>query len=170
MKWKSHMFLTFAIIGVLSYPIYRLIVGNDLNFVVFILALTCIIIGSILPDTDMDEGKSKIFHSIFLPVAIIVRFAEYPLALFLKKEAKHRGVLHHPVGIFFSSIIVLAFALGLLYLLHMITFQIILYLYLIILLSQLMHLAEDIFSSFWIYFVVVVLLVGIAFLRIRNMI
>jgi len=97
MKGKNHFLLTFAIMVFFVFFLYRFFLKEDYNFMILGIAFVCVAVGSILPDADIEDGKSRVFYGIFFPIAVIVRLFEYPLAFALKKQAKHRGVLHHPI-------------------------------------------------------------------------
>lgn len=155
MKGKSHILITFLIMIFFVFSLYTLFLDDDYNILILTLAFVCVIIGSILPDADMDGGKSKVFHSVFFPLALIVRLTEYPLALLTGKQAKHRGVLHHPIGILFSSIIVIIFLSIILYFTGLFSFAILIYLYIITAASQFLHILEDAFSDYLIYFIAI---------------
>jgi hypothetical protein len=134
------------------------------NILLFILGAVCVIIGSILPDADIEDGKSKIFFWFF-PIAIIARISEYPLSWILRKPAKHRGVLHHPVGIIFSSAIAATFMIAVLYFMSMLTIHAIIYIYIIIFLSQIMHLLEDAFADYFAAAMIVAAVILIAYFQ-----
>jgi hypothetical protein len=159
MKGKTHLLVTFAVMSFFVFWSYRFLFKNEYNFIIITLAFACVIIGSILPDADMTDNKSKVLHGVFLPIGLIVRLFEYPLAFVLGEKAKHRGVLHHPLGILFSSLIVLVFLSVILYFLGLLSFIVIIYFYIITAASQFLHILEDAFSDYFIYFVIILAII-----------
>ncbi len=64
------------------------------------------LVGTILPDSDSKNCGSKIFYTLFFPIAFFVKSLEYPIARLLKRQVKHRGSLHTLVGVALTSILV----------------------------------------------------------------
>lgn len=135
---------------------------EDINLIIVGFGVLCVIIGSILPDADIEDGKSKIFY-MFFPIAIVVRLLEYPLAFMFNKRAKHRGVLHSHVGIVFSSLIAVMILSVVLYFIKELSLLVVVYMYILTFLSQELHLFEDKFSDNWIYIIIIIVLVIVSY-------
>lgn len=110
MKAKNH--ITFGGI-VLIIIVFLLANPSDLHSLVKIdsnssmLIATFLIfgiIGTILPDADSNNCGSRIFYTVFFPIAFFVKFLEYPIAKLLKRQIRHRGSLHTLVGVIITSI------------------------------------------------------------------
>ena len=159
MKGKTHLLLTLAFMAFFVFWLYKIILGTEYSVITIAIAFACVIVGSILPDADMTDGKSKVLHGIFLPIGLLIRLFEYPLAFFLDKRAKHRGVLHNPIGILFSSLIIIIILSVILYFIGIFSFMAIIYFYLLIAASQLLHVLEDAFSDYIIYFIIILAII-----------
>ena len=168
MKGKTHLLVTFAVMVFFVLSLYRFLLKDNYNYLILGIAFICVIIGSILPDADVKDGKSKIFYGIFLPFALVVRIVAYPLAFLLKKQAKHRGVLHHPLGILFSSVIVIIFLSIILYFTGLFSFTLMFYFYIITVASQFLHILEDAFSDYFIYFIIILAIIIFLIIRFGN--
>jgi len=153
MKARQHlavqMFLLFLIVlfeiffskGKIYNFLFNLI---DNNFLIFFLGVVLYFLGAILPDSDSEDRSSRIYYTIFFPIAYIVNLLEYPLSKISRRNRGHRQSLHTITGIALSSFIV-ALILYLLYswLISNISFLIFLFWFFCLFISQFLHLLED---------------------------
>ncbi|MFH0875566.1 MAG: metal-dependent hydrolase [archaeon] len=118
-------------LSVFEYTLYQIIV------------FVMVMVGAILPDADIRDGNSKIFHSIFFPLAWIFRFIEIILSFVEGKPERHRGILHSPLGVIlatlclFGPIFLFALPFGIKY----IGYIIVAYIFLVV--GQMIHLIQD---------------------------
>lgn len=101
------------------------------------------LIGSILPDSDSDNKGSKIFYTPLMPVAYLLRLVEIILSLSLGKRRGHRQLLHKPIGIIVSSLMIVSIMAWILLQINAINIFIFAYLYLCLLVGQLTHVIQD---------------------------
>ena len=101
--------------------------------------------GAILPDSDSENCGSTIFYTPFFPIAFLLHFLEGPLAGLLNEKKGHRGVLHTIKGILASSLItvIVFWILGVWIFKTFMAFTSFIFLFLILFISQFLHLLED---------------------------
>jgi len=109
------------------------------------IGLALYFIGAILPDSDSNDGRSRIFYGPFFFIGWLARMMELPLALLLGRKVRHRGSLHTIIGILFSSLIVVLFISGIYFSVFRSSFTPAypLFWFICLSLSQFLHLLED---------------------------
>jgi hypothetical protein len=114
MKARYHILFGMILLGIfifidytfsfINFSITKYILSH-INAVTIIFGLILYYLGLILPDSDVKDGKSRIFFGTFFIFGWINRLLEYPLAILLNRKAGHRESLHTIVGIFLSSVL-----------------------------------------------------------------
>lgn len=127
---------------VLGSRIFEII--DAISLIVLILGILLYLIGLILPDSDSWDAESKIFHSPFFFLGWVNRLIEYPLSLILGRQIGHRQSLHTFAGVLLSSLVVsLIFSFALVIFTPFFDAITLPFLFLSLLLGQLVHLLED---------------------------
>ncbi|VVC02384.1 Uncharacterised protein [uncultured archaeon] len=108
MKWKGHflcgsIILLIACIALDGYLHIDSFLRGQNGSVIFILFFFPYIIGLLLPDADSQDAGSKIFFTVFFPIAYLARFLEHPISRHTKRPIGHRESLHTIYGIIITS-------------------------------------------------------------------
>lgn len=152
MLGKDHINISIAFVIPFLIPLVFLNVGDMLIFVTFLFA---VFVGSLLPDTDCG-GKATIYYKFpeidnFMK-KVVGKSIKWTLNHLISKEKikvehevndEHRGIMHSPIGVLLTSIIlslpIFIFAL----VFNMFNFGVILAIFFGLLIGQLLHLFED---------------------------
>jgi len=152
MLGKDHINISIAFIIPFIVPLFFIDSGNMVLAIAFAVA---VLIGSLVPDTDCG-GKATIYYRF--PIVdeimknVIGKSIMFVFSLLISKKkikaehevgGEHRGILHSPVGVLLSSIMltlpILIFAL----VFSLFNPFVILFIFLGLLIGQLLHLFED---------------------------
>lgn len=152
MLGKDHINISIAFFLPFLIPFFFLNVGN-FNFLIAL--MVSIFIGSILPDADCG-GKATIYYRFpvidgFMKKVVgklIIKIFEI---LVTKEKIKtefdvkdeHRGIMHSPIGVLFSSLLLTLPILIFVLLLNLFNFIVILGIFLGLLIGQFLHLFQD---------------------------
>ena len=140
--------------------------SSNLNILFWILSPIFVFLGSLSPDSDSVNCKSTIYY-VSLPFAYLMKISEIVVAILTGHKIKHRGVLHKPVGIIITSVIVFFLIYFVTFLSGVSNLYFPIYLSLVFMLSQCLHIFQDylynrfkIFSPI-IYFLIALIIVFI---------
>ncbi len=178
MKGRNHSVLTLmtfivALIILIVFLDFRLYgIPENLSAVFWILAFIFVFLGSISPDSDSANRKSTIYF-ISKPFAYFMKISEMSIAIITGHKIEHRGVLHKPIGIIITSILLGLFVYLVLFLLGLQNIYFALYLSLIFMISQFTHIFQDFLydrfgrvSSILFFLIVLVVALGLVFMRV----
>lgn len=153
MLGKEHVSISVATI--IPFIIPLIFSGNVEYPIYYITLLIAVTIGSLTPDADCG-GKPKLYYDfkliydIMLPLQKAVIFAfrslslKYDLNLEHEVNNRHRGIMHAPIGIFLSSLILtLISALFGFFIFQGINLIMVLLIFIGLLFGQFLHLLED---------------------------
>jgi len=153
MLGKQHVSISMASIFPFIIPI---IFSDNGNYLVYFISLmTGVLIGSLTPDADCG-GKSKLYYDFKLVYDIMIPLQKTVIWVFkrfnlkhklnLEYEVKneHRGIMHAPIGILISSLILTLIAVVFtLVFLREINIILVLFVFVGLLTGQFLHLLED---------------------------
>jgi hypothetical protein len=114
MKARYHILFGLLLLGLLTFIDYTFNFFNfsitkfllsHINIITIIFGIILYYLGLILPDSDVKDGKSRIFFGTFFIFGWINKILEYPLAILLSRKVGHRESLHTIIGIFLSSLV-----------------------------------------------------------------
>ncbi|MDD3160192.1 MAG: hypothetical protein PHQ98_04445 [Candidatus ainarchaeum sp.] len=154
MKAENHIF--FGFIFLIIYYLFGIFFFNyvlnlQLSFlfsfggIVFLICFILYFIGLILPDSDVTNFNSTIFHSIFFAFGVLLKPIEFLISKFItKRKIGHRQSLHTITGISISSLFlsILVFILVLPFTKNFDLFILMLF-FISLLISQYFHLVCD---------------------------
>jgi membrane-bound metal-dependent hydrolase YbcI (DUF457 family) len=152
MLGKDHINISIAFVIPFLLPLIFLDVGDIVVFLTFAIA---VFVGSLLPDADCG-GKATIYYRFpkidFFMKKVVGKSIIWSFKhLITKKKIKteypvgeaHRGIMHSPVGVFFSSLMLVVPLIIMGLLLDLFNWKIMLSIFLGLLIGQLLHLFED---------------------------
>ncbi|WP_094228713.1 metal-dependent hydrolase [Methanolobus psychrotolerans] len=153
MLGREHVSISVA--TVIPFIVPLIFSGNVDYQLYYITLLIAVTVGSLTPDADCG-GKPKLYYDfklvydIMVPLQKAVIFAfknlslKYELNLEHEVNSRHRGIMHAPIGIFISSLILTLIAAIIGFAIYQaINAAIILFIFLGLLFGQFLHLLED---------------------------
>jgi membrane-bound metal-dependent hydrolase YbcI (DUF457 family) len=152
MLGRSHVSLSIA--TVLPFIIPLMFLENKFLLTYSIAFVICILIGSLLPDSDCG-GKPKLYYDfkpiyfMMLPISWIVvklfksTHLKHKLNLKYEVNNEHRGIMHSPIGVFISTIFLTLIILVFVLIIQSFNILFILAVFFGLLIGQLLHLLED---------------------------
>lgn len=153
MLGRSHLSLSIATI--FSFIVPLLFIASLNSYLSFAIAfLISIAIGSLLPDSDCG-GKSKLYYDfkiiyyIMTPInwAVVNLFklsrVKHRLNLQHEVEHEHRGIMHSPVGVFISSLLLTLVLIVFVLVLQSFNVLFIFLVFMGLVFGQFLHLLED---------------------------
>jgi membrane-bound metal-dependent hydrolase YbcI (DUF457 family) len=152
MLGKDHINISMAFILPFLITLFFLNIGNATVIVVFIFA---VLVGSILPDTDCG-GNATIYYRFpeidrFMK-KVVGKFLIYSFNFLISKNKlkteyevrdEHRGLLHSPIGVLLTSLILVLPILIFSLIFNLFNLIILVVIFFGLLLGQLLHLLED---------------------------
>ena len=163
MLGKHHLSITNGFfMPILVFGIYEAYMGHTEYFYYSLYVIVSVSIGALLPDAD-SGGKAKLYYDYKLVHYLMIPIYEIIVLLFNNQKIKeklkvgyvvgkrHRGILHSPIGVLLSSLILtmifsIVYVLTSIYLTYNVDFLIIVLVFLGLFLGQIMHLVEDSFT------------------------
>ncbi len=152
MKANGHIMLGVGIFGlvlVLLFFYKESVLFINLNILTLVLGVLLYFIGVILPDSDIEDRKSRIFYSYALVFGWIARVMEHPLSSLLKRSIGHQQALHTITGIFFTSLVISLVISFVPYMFEMFQFYTIPYLFFCLFFGQTVHLLGDLYFKLY---------------------
>ncbi|MBU0758372.1 MAG: metal-dependent hydrolase [Nanoarchaeota archaeon] len=156
MKGNTHLLLTGITLTSLYLSFTYVYKNADLSYLLSILKINIfefsiyqiivfimVMLGSILPDSDVKDNNSKIFHSIFMPIAWLYRIIDIIFSFIQGQTRRHRGVLHSPYGTILANLCLFGPILVLVYYFGFHSWGYIIVAYLSLVIGQFIHIFQD---------------------------
>lgn len=146
MKANGHIMLGGAIFGMVLALLFfykEMMLLTDLKILTLTLGVILYFIGVILPDSDIEDRKSRVFYSYALVFGWIARLMEYPLSSLLKRKIGHHQSLHTITGVFFTSLVISFIVSFIPYMFEVFQLYTTPYLFFCLFLGQVVHLLGD---------------------------
>lgn len=152
MLGKHH--LSISILSIIPFMIPLMFLGNPNYISYFVAVLFSVAIGSLMPDTDC-KGKSLLYYRFGI-IAILMKPVQKftvwffnlskiktKLKLEYEVDNEHRGIMHSPIGILISSIIITFVLLIILLIIGQFNIVLLLFVLAGLIIGQILHLLED---------------------------
>lgn len=152
MLGKDHINISIAFILTLIIPLFFV---NKMDMIYPIILLICVLIGSLLPDTDCG-GKATIYYRFPLIDKFMKKVVGRSIIfifkhLISKKKIKtehdvkdeHRGIIHSPIGVLLSSLIIIIFLIAFALVFGLFNWKILLIIFIGLIIGQFLHLFQD---------------------------
>lgn len=146
MKAKGHIALgVFVFILILAGLFFdnRLILLMKLNYITLIIGVVLYFVGVVLPDSDIEDGKSRVFYSYAFLFGWFAKLLETPLSLLLKRPTGHQQSLHTLVGITITSISITTLIALIIYFVNLFQLFTAPYIFACLFVGQIVHLLGD---------------------------
>jgi len=106
MKAKIHLTINFLISIFLLFLLVSIFnIQGITNVGVLFLCLFLFILAALFPDSDSNNRGSTIYYTVFIPIAIIFKILEIPIAKICNRSRGHRKSLHTVLGVFITSFV-----------------------------------------------------------------